>query len=162
MDGCECVQHSWVCPTPPRGAPRLLHHQEGVQGNRLSSRGTVWFSVHIACHAQETLGVGVHDACHDREAHHGYPPWRQPRGNVMVSLVNSHTNATRIVHTKPHRFLGVTGDMHTKPHRSACRRASAVTRSSIWPRTTESDPTRGSSGNIATRLRLASNSKAFV
>ena len=22
------------------------------------------------------------------------PPWRQPRGNWMVSLVNSHTNAT--------------------------------------------------------------------
>ena len=26
----------------------------------------------------------------------GYPPWRQPRGRWMVSLVNSHTNATRI------------------------------------------------------------------
>ena len=24
------------------------------------------------------------------------PPWRQPRGNLMVSLVNSHTNATKI------------------------------------------------------------------
>ena len=24
------------------------------------------------------------------------PPWSQPRGNSMVSLVNSHTNATRI------------------------------------------------------------------
>ena len=24
------------------------------------------------------------------------PPWRQPRGKWMVSLVNSHTNATRI------------------------------------------------------------------
>ena len=24
------------------------------------------------------------------------PPWRQPRGKLMVSLVNSHTNATRI------------------------------------------------------------------
>jgi hypothetical protein len=24
------------------------------------------------------------------------PPWRQPRGKSMVSLVNSHTNATRI------------------------------------------------------------------
>ena len=24
------------------------------------------------------------------------PPWRQPRGRWMVSLVNSHTNATRI------------------------------------------------------------------
>ena len=24
------------------------------------------------------------------------PPWRQPRGKQMVSLVNSHTNATRI------------------------------------------------------------------
>jgi len=24
------------------------------------------------------------------------PPWRQPRGNLKVSLVNSHTNATRI------------------------------------------------------------------
>ena len=24
------------------------------------------------------------------------PPWRQPTGNWMVSLVNSHTNATRI------------------------------------------------------------------
>ena len=26
----------------------------------------------------------------------GVPPWRQPRGKWMVSLVNSHTNATRI------------------------------------------------------------------
>ena len=26
----------------------------------------------------------------------GEPPWRQPRGKSMVSLVNSHTNATRI------------------------------------------------------------------
>ena len=25
-----------------------------------------------------------------------YTPWRQPRGKMMVSLVNSHTNATRI------------------------------------------------------------------
>ena len=25
-----------------------------------------------------------------------HPPWRQPRGKLMVSLVNSHTNATRI------------------------------------------------------------------
>ena len=25
-----------------------------------------------------------------------FPPWSQPRGNSMVSLVNSHTNATRI------------------------------------------------------------------
>jgi len=24
------------------------------------------------------------------------PPWRQPRGKLVVSLVNSHTNATRI------------------------------------------------------------------
>ena len=24
------------------------------------------------------------------------PPWRQPRGKLMVSLVKSHTNATRI------------------------------------------------------------------
>ena len=25
---------------------------------------------------------------------YGKPPWRQPRGKWMVSLVNSHTNAT--------------------------------------------------------------------
>ena len=25
-----------------------------------------------------------------------HPPWRQPRGKLMVSLVNAHTNATRI------------------------------------------------------------------
>ena len=25
-----------------------------------------------------------------------HPPWMQPRGNFMVSLVNSHTNSTRI------------------------------------------------------------------
>ena len=24
------------------------------------------------------------------------PPWRQPRGNLLVCLVNSHTNATRM------------------------------------------------------------------
>ena len=24
------------------------------------------------------------------------PPWRHPRGNLIVALVNSHTNATRI------------------------------------------------------------------
>ena len=31
-----------------------------------------------------------------RDARQGAPPWRQPRCKSMVSLVNSHTNATRI------------------------------------------------------------------
>ena len=33
---------------------------------------------------------------HDGPVRPGIPPWRQPRGKLMVSLVNSHTNATRI------------------------------------------------------------------
>ena len=28
------------------------------------------------------------------DIHYYHPPWRQPRGKTIVSLVNSHTNST--------------------------------------------------------------------
>jgi len=47
-------------------------------------------------HGGECGRVRSRNGCNgSREKPHS-PPWRQPRGNSMVSLVNSHTNATRI------------------------------------------------------------------
>ena len=49
----------------------------------------------VALHLPSSIhpsGVG----CIARATKSSSPPWSQPRGNSMVSLVNCHTNATRI------------------------------------------------------------------
>ena len=52
-------------------------------------------SVGLAAYSQvDKLGVWFKSVKFGAKT--GVPPWRRPRGNSMVSSVNSHTNATRI------------------------------------------------------------------
>ena len=89
-------------PSFPEGAlPALL-----ALGAGISNSSDAFIVKYLAGLAQEWIeGGGVRVLLLSRAAQHSVcpqtifpepPPWRQPRGKWMVSLVNSHTNATRI------------------------------------------------------------------
>ena len=46
--------------------------------------------------ARPLQGLNPRSGVRSREGYYAHPPWRQPRGKWVVSLVNSHTNATGI------------------------------------------------------------------
>ena len=51
-------------------------------------------SLRMSCLSAPLGRLGGNSRRHGRDRGVGVPPWRQPRGKWMVSLVNSHTNAT--------------------------------------------------------------------
>jgi len=73
LEGAAAPRH-----TAPGGAPEEL----------LAARDR------IEAFARDTATLQVRPLALSKSIWAHQPPWRQPRGKLMVSLVNSHTNAT--------------------------------------------------------------------